>query len=99
MTGKELLNLLSRMPEKDIDLEVITEGCDCWGDVKEVVIHEDGLEQERFIFLRRGDSPVQEVDMFCGYAKTHAPHWWWLTKWNGKRRVMTRVYCSGVNSE
>jgi hypothetical protein len=38
MTGRELLAALRAIPDHELDLEVETEGCDCYGDVAKVEV-------------------------------------------------------------
>lgn len=36
MTGRELIAVLSQLTDAELDREIETEGCDCWGDVVQV---------------------------------------------------------------
>ena len=58
MTVRELIRTLQNLAEADKDLEVVTEGCDCSGDVAKVeVIREEGEKDLCFtgVVLRRSD--------------------------------------------
>lgn len=47
MTGKELISALQKLSEDELNLEVETEGCDCWGDVAKVeILHHEYSPKE-----------------------------------------------------
>ena len=41
MTGRQLLAELNKLPGPQLELEVRTEGCDCYGDVEAVVVEKE----------------------------------------------------------
>ncbi len=53
MTGRELLAELTKLSNGQLDLEVRTEGCDCYGDVEAIVVEGEKAEAETIV-LHRG---------------------------------------------
>ncbi len=74
MIGRELLAALRALPDRQLDFEVETEGCDCIGDVEKVEVRREKRygtdyrsrsEKISFIALRRTGGDVYDDDNLC----------------------------------
>jgi hypothetical protein len=47
MTVRELVKILTELPEDKKDFEILTQGCDCDGDVGKVTVYKEYVYLER----------------------------------------------------
>ena len=50
ITVRELIDELSKIDDKDKDLPVLADGCDCWGEAARVRITDEGWWGERVAY-------------------------------------------------